>query len=243
MPPRSALPQRKTTPSIETGSLRLSDRKDLMPSGISVVARRLIKNDSVTYFLNNCRMIYKTLIRSLAQQPLVCYHNGSKESVIAAFDTIQGLINGKDICRPLLRFAYIYLVQVIDACQAAAAKDRVKGQPRGVGQRDITVAIDMYLQAKKQTSSRGRPRSKLWDYCRRGKRWSLLAGPSPILVFVFLRAADTIVYGLPPLLFYIPSSRLTTLKGRKIASQIRLSRRLQLRSGTIIPTSLVSWSK
>ena len=95
---------------VETERLRLSDKKDLMPSEISVVARRLIKKDSVTYFLNNCRLIYETLIPSLVQQPSVCHHNGCAELVIAAFDTIQGLINGKDICRLLLRFAYMHLV-------------------------------------------------------------------------------------------------------------------------------------
>jgi hypothetical protein len=99
-----------------------------------------------------------------------------------------------------LRFAYIHLVRVIDIYRATAAKDRVEGQvSRGVGQRDITVAIDMYLAAKKKDSKGGLSRTKLLDYCRRGKRWSFLAGPSPISVFVFAHAADTIVYVLPPL--------------------------------------------
>jgi hypothetical protein len=45
IPPRSSSSPRKTARSIETGRLRLSDKKDLTPSEISVVAQRLIKND------------------------------------------------------------------------------------------------------------------------------------------------------------------------------------------------------
>src|SRR5271154_4352404 len=101
-----------------TERLRLSDKNDLMPSKISVVAHRLIKNDSVLYFLNNCRLIYESLMPLIAQQPLVRNNNSIKQSVIAAFDTIQGLVNGKHIHRLLLRFAYIHLVRVIDIYRA-----------------------------------------------------------------------------------------------------------------------------
>ena len=94
---------------------------------------------------------------------------------------------------------------MIDIYKAAAAKDRVKGQvSRGVGERDSTIAINMYLAAKKRDSKGGLSRSKLLDYYRRGKRWSFLTGPSPISVFVFSPAADTIMYILPPLLHVIP---------------------------------------
>jgi hypothetical protein len=87
------------------------------------------------------------------QQPLVCNNNSIEESVIAAFDTVQNLVNGKHIYRLLLRFVYIHLVRVIDIYRAAVAKDQVEGQvSRGFGQRDITVAIDMYLAAKKKDS-------------------------------------------------------------------------------------------
>ena len=175
----------------------MSDKKDLTPSEISVVARRLIKNDSVIYFLNNCRLIYESLMPSIVQQPLV--YNSIEESVIAAFDTIQNLVNRKHIYRLLLRFIYIHLVRVIDIYRAAAAKDRVEGQvSRGVEQRDITIAIDIYLAAK--DSKGGLSRTKLLNYCRRGKRWSFLTGPSPISVFIFSPTADTIIYVLPPLL-------------------------------------------
>lgn len=87
---------------------------------------------------------------------------------------------------------------MIDICRAVAAKDRVEGQAtRGVGQRNITIAMDMFLTAKKNISKGGFSRKKLSDYCRRRKRWSILARLSSISIFVFSRAADTIVYVLP----------------------------------------------
>ena len=243
IPPPSATSPWKTAYSMKARTLRLSDKKDLMPSEISVVAQRLIKKDSVVYFLNNCRLIYESLMPSIVQQPLVCDSNSVEESVIAAFDTIQVLVNRKHIHRLLLRFAYIHLVRVIDIYKAVAAKDRVGGQVnREPGQRDITVAIDLYLAAKKNSKG-GLSRGKLLDCHRRGKRWSFLAGPSSISVLVFSRVADTIVYVLPPHPSSINIVKTHYLKGRTILSPTKRSKRLQLRSGTTILSLLVSWSK
>jgi hypothetical protein len=126
-----------------------------MPSEISVVAQRLIQNDSVTYFLNNCRLIYESFMPSWVQQPLVGY-SSVEEYVIATFDMVQHLVNGQEIHLLILRFSYIHLVQVIIVYKATATKDRVEGQvSRGFGQRDITGAIDMHLVAKKKISKRG----------------------------------------------------------------------------------------
>ncbi len=132
------------------------------------------------------------------QQPL-SRPSSIEEHVIAAFDMVQHLVNGQEVHRLILRFVYIHLVQVIEAYKATATKDRVEGQvSREAGQRDISVAINMYLKAKEKMSQEKFSRQKLLDYSRRGKRWSCLAGPSPISVFLFPRAADTIVYVLPP---------------------------------------------
>jgi hypothetical protein len=54
----------KKTRSVGTGRLRLSDKKDLIPSEISVIAQRLIKNDSVVYALDNRRLNYENLTPS-----------------------------------------------------------------------------------------------------------------------------------------------------------------------------------
>lgn len=79
---KEAIPLRSTT-SVKSRGPRLSDKKDLMPSEISVVAQRLIRNDSIVYFLNNCRLIYESLKPSTIQQPLVCNYKKQKRCEVA----------------------------------------------------------------------------------------------------------------------------------------------------------------
>jgi len=111
---------------------------------------------------------------------------------------------------------HIYLVGVIDMYRAAATKDRVEGQvSRGDGQRDITVAIDIYLAAKKKDSKGKLSRTKLLDYYSRSQRWFFLARPSPVSIFVFAGAANIIVNVLSPLLPNTTSPRLTTSKAEQ----------------------------
>lgn len=116
------------------------------------------------------------------QEPLSC-KNSVDTSVIAALDAVQELLKGNRIRRLLLRFALIHLAWVIDAYKAAAAADRVQGTvSRSVGQRDASVAIDIYLKAKRKVSGEELKRSTLLGYCRTGRRWAMLAGRSPIMV-------------------------------------------------------------
>ena len=178
--------------------LRVSDKRDLTPPQILVVTSLLIRKDSISYFLDNCHLLYKGWMLFAAQRPVV--KNDVEASVIDAFDTVQGLVKGNRIRRLLLRLAFIHLARVIDTYKAVAAADRVQGKAsRNVGQRDASVAIDIYLREKRKVSSEEIKRSRLSGYCRSGRRWAELAGPTPILVFVFPQVAETIVY-VPPLL-------------------------------------------
>jgi hypothetical protein len=88
------------------------------------VAYRLIGSDSITYFLDNCRLIYESQTPLSVQQPLA-YNNSNKESVIAAFDMVQDLVKGSKIRCFILRFTYIYSVEVIDTYKTLAANARV----------------------------------------------------------------------------------------------------------------------
>jgi len=93
--------------------------------------------------------------------PLVC-NNSIEQSVIAAFDKVRDLSTSKNIGRLMLRFAYIHLRRVIDAYRAVAAKERIERQVgRKVGQSDASIAIDMYLEAKRGCSGEKLKSSKL----------------------------------------------------------------------------------
>ena len=138
----------------------------------------------------------------LAQQPLRS-DNSIEISVVAALDTLHDFLSSKRPCLLLLRFAYIQLTWMIDAYKAVAATDWIQGKVnRSVGQRDASVAIDLYLVTKREVPDEEMKRSQVSGYCRTGRLWTALAGRSPLLVCIFPPIADTIVY-VPRLL---PSS-------------------------------------
>jgi hypothetical protein len=197
MLPQSTLSPRRRKGPTKARGLRVSNKKDLTRAEILVVADLLISKAAISYFLDNCHLIYEGWIPFLSQQPLVC-KNSIETSVTVALDTVQDILKGNRICRLLLRLAYIHLAWVIDAYRAVAATDCVQGKAsRNVGQRDASVAIDMYLKAKRKVSGEVLKRSKLLGYCRTGRRLAVLAGQSPIMVFVFPQMAETIGY-VPP---------------------------------------------
>lgn len=137
----------------------MSDKKDLIPAQVTVVAGLLISNDSISYFRDNCRLIYEWWHSQL--NPLAD-NNNAEQSLIAALDIVQGLLKGSRIRRLLLRFACIHLARTIVDYKAVADTDRIQGNTyRTVGRRDATVAIDMYLKAKQDVSGETLKRSTL----------------------------------------------------------------------------------
>ncbi len=161
----------------------MSDKKDLIPAQITVVAGLLISKDSISYFRDNCRLIYEGWMSFLTES--LADNNNFKQSLIAALDIVQGLLKGSHIRRLLLRFAYIHLARTIVDYKTVAAIDRIRGSTsRSAGRRDATVAIDMYLKTKQGVFGENLKRSTLLGYCRAGRRWADLASSSPLLVFV-----------------------------------------------------------
>ncbi|PVH68606.1 hypothetical protein DL98DRAFT_578750, partial [Cadophora sp. DSE1049] len=165
-----------------------------MPAQVIVVARLLVSKDSISYFRDNCRLIYEGWV-SFSAEPLA--DNNFEQSLIAAMDIVQGLMKGNRIRRLLLRFAYMHLARTILDCKTVAATDRIQGNTyRSVGIRDAPVAIDMYLKAKQDVSGESLKRSTLLGYYRAGRRWADLAGSSPLSGFIFPQMAETIVQNI-----------------------------------------------
>lgn len=181
--------------SRQAGGLRVSDRKNLTPAEILVVADLLVSNDSISYFLPNRQLIYKTWIPFSTPQP-ADYSHSVETSVMAALDSVLNVLKkGKQACPLLSRFAYIRLSWLLDALKAAATTDRVQRKVRrDVGHGDATVAINMYLRIKGKVSGKTLTRSEISRYYRTGRRWRVLAGRSPLLVLIFAQIAGTIVY-------------------------------------------------
>jgi len=192
-PPATPAPRSTKRSANKNGRLRVSDKKDLAPAHIAVVAHNLISAESILYFLNNSQFLCEGWIPLPVHPPLGC-NNSIEHSVIAAFDRVRDLSTSKNIGRLMLRFAYIHLRRVIDTYRAVAANERIKRQVgRKVGQSDASIAIDMYLEAKRGCSGETLKRSKLSDQYRAGKRYSVLAALSAISLYVFSPVAETLV--------------------------------------------------
>jgi hypothetical protein len=156
-------------------SLPISIKKDLIPSQIRSVASNLVKDNALAYFLEN-RLVIFAAWTSLS--PTIA-STSVDESVVAAFNTVHSLIRSKDRKRLNLRFAYVHLNSAINALNTTGE----------------VAYSNAYLNTKNNSSDISSDR--LTEYVRKGKRWSTLAGPSPFLLSVYTRSAETIVYILP----------------------------------------------
>jgi len=186
--------RRRRTQSNKTGVLRISDKRNLTPSQIPIVANLLVSRNAICDFLRDRHQICENLKPFSVSLSGICSNNLEK-SVVTAFETIRDLLSGNRVCRLLSRFASIRLISLIDAYKAVAATDRTQCDgSRGRGRGDATVAIDLYLQAKRKTADKMLERGRILGYCRTGRRWKTLAGRAPILVFMFPNIAETIVY-------------------------------------------------
>jgi hypothetical protein len=152
----------------------MSIKKDLIPGQIRSVASNLVEDNALAYFLENRQVIFAawtSLSPTMASTSV-------DESVVVAFDTVHSLIRSKDRKRLNLRFAYVHLNSAINALNTAGE----------------VAYTDAYLNTK--NNSLDISSDQLTEYVRRGERWSTLAGPSPFLLSVYSRSAETIVYVL-----------------------------------------------
>jgi hypothetical protein len=181
------LPRQKTKGPIRTkigrkerrrrrGSLfPMSIKRDLTPVQIRRVASSLIRDNAISYVLENHQFIFEAWTSS---SPIIA-STSVDESVVAAFDIVHSLAKSKERKRLDLRFAYIHLNCAINALDAAGEAGYA----------------DIYFNAKGNSSDISS--SQLSDYVRRGKRWAILAGPLPFQLSIFSRLAETIMYVLP----------------------------------------------
>lgn len=215
-------PQQPTSPQpalkCSEGPRRLcvSAKQNLTADEMPMVASQLVSDDAISFFFHNSQLMSESRTPSCSPEPTIS-NNGVETTVVAALDRVLRILKGNRPCRLLSRFAYLQLVWLIDVYKAAAASDRLrrKGRRR-VGQRDASVAIDAYLRTKRALPGDTLRRSQISAYCRTGRRWKVLAGRAPNLIFIFPQLADTIVYvSIPPVCWQIlmdPKGRITPLR-------------------------------
>ena len=122
--------------------------------------------------------------------------DGISVSIVAAFDRVDRFVKDDSISRFWSRFAYLQLKYAIDALKTAAAtKDGLhRLVQRKKGYSNASLAIDLYLSAKRDTSGGTLSREKLSEYRRLSTRWAQLAEESPIQMSAYSDAAETIMY-------------------------------------------------
>jgi hypothetical protein len=178
--------------------VRPSIKQDLTPAQISLVAQDLIRRDASAFFMDNCQSIYEDWMSTLDRTTSVT-HGSANRSVIAAFDVLDSILTSKNRASLPLRFAYVRLIQAIDALNAAATTGRLEGQVRRKGgYNNAGIAIDVYLSAKGKPLDAKELRSNVSEHVRISRRWSELAGPSPLLLSIYSGIAETIMC-VPPL--------------------------------------------
>jgi hypothetical protein len=162
-PPTS--PPRRRKRFRKARGLRVTDKKNLTPADIPVVADLLISLDAISYFLYHCRSIYEKLVTFSVQQPQGS-NNNIETSIVTALDTMQDLLKGNRFYRLLLRFTYVQLIWSINAYKAVATTDCVERKVSwNVGYREATVAINLYLEAKQKLSGEKLQKSRVLGYC------------------------------------------------------------------------------
>ena len=115
--------------------------------------------------------------------------DSQNECLIAAYDSVLSLVDDEKNQSVLqksdnlaLRFAYVQLIQAIDALNTAAAD---AGQRCRNSYSRASLAISVYLQAKGLSSNTEKLSSELSQHAITGRRWCDLAGQSPIMLSVY----------------------------------------------------------
>jgi hypothetical protein len=173
---------------------RLSVKRDLTAAEIGSTAEILLRDDARSFFLCHSQSISA----AWAASALAVRGDGIVPSVVAAFDEVHRLTRD-DRCKRLpLRFAHLQLKYALDALHTAATKDRLRGLvQRKPGYSNASLAIDIYLNAKRNHPGEIPSRDRLSEYRRVSTRWPQLAGTSPLQLSVYSDAAETIMC-VPP---------------------------------------------
>jgi hypothetical protein len=171
----------------------LMARHDLTSNEIQLVAQTLIRSNALQFFQDHLTLIQEAWIS--INKIISADYNDTRGSIIAAFELINSLISNRDSAPLKIRFAYIQLSRAINAFKESKVLERrLRRVHRKVGYSDTSVAIDVYLDFKGLPLNIKRIRRRLTEHLRIGRRWCKLVGPSPLLLPVFITAAEKIMY-------------------------------------------------
>jgi hypothetical protein len=116
----------------------------------------------------------------------------SDARVVAAFRVLDNAIAKEQ--GMLSRLAYMQLIRMFRELEDRVAADRQRGQVhRDTGYRDASVALDIYMSAQDGSPDPTTLRRALLERKRMGRRWTTLAGPSPLFLLLYSPETEMVV--------------------------------------------------
>jgi hypothetical protein len=171
-------------------------RNEIIPT-----AQGLIRYNTTTFLKGNYHSICNGWVLSFEKASIIYNHGSTSKSAVAKLDVLESIILNGETPPLVLRLAYFHLVPAIKVLEYAAKVDRLSGQvPRKRSRSNASTAIDCYLNFKGIPLDMKFFRSQLLRYISIARRLSLLAGPSPLLLYAYTDKADEIIY-MPSLLY------------------------------------------
>ena len=182
--------------------LTLDDSNESPDPPIEPYIPRLIRPDADAIFTEHyhqiCHVWTSILLRTSLAPDATC----TDVSVRSAFEFLDGVVTG-DAHVLVKRLAYLQLTTLLRGVQEIIAIDRQNRRIRPkYGKPNVSVSIDIYLSIQEK----GFPRTAILRRVRRAKRWTDLAGPSPLLLLTFSEEAEKIMSFPYPRLIFVTSA-------------------------------------
>lgn len=192
----------ENTNSVPTRSSGRIKQKWSLAQTLSL-SNRLLKQDAIYFFVDTCEAVLADWISLIQKTTLPMDTPLTPDYMSSAFDVLEGIITNRKEAKLSSRFGYVQLVNFFQCLEDRIKLERRRGRfERKSGYGNASLAIDIYLHARKGVISDSRLKSQLRERKRIGRRWKRLAGPSELFLIIYSDLADVIVYAVAPLLLF-----------------------------------------
>ena len=163
----------------------------------AVLSESMISCDPINVFADNCERTLADWIQLLGNTTAPANITSSDPSFISAFKFVDRILCGAQTSHLLRRLAFVQLMRLSDSLGAIVRSERERGLRRTSGVVDASVVIDIYKSAQEGRLSTEELKWVVWERRRIGRRWTVLAGPSPLFLLVYSDVAEKVVLVLP----------------------------------------------
>ena len=165
----------------------------------TAILQALITPNAKQLFAEHCKAIRQVWEELLEKTTLPDNVTSMDSSVLERLRELDNRIKSREN-RDASRLAYIQLTRVLAGLRRKIHYDRRNGLLAGKrGQRDATIAIDIYLHATERAN-----RAEVYKLVSLSNRWTAFAGRYPLMLVTYTDIAERIMYVRSLSLAYIP---------------------------------------